>query len=123
MNAKDEGASERPYDPRFDLTVDEACTKKLIAVIEEAKRLADSRPLVAIKICLDMQQVLRGIEQEAAVRANGRFRISWRKIDRALGKKQHWAWDRYVAYGLSHPKTRRRSAKLTPPEMEEEPEG
>lgn len=110
-------------DTRFNLTISEGDAQRLVDIIEWAKLIAQDRPLAAIKVCLDMQQVLRGIEQEAAMRANGRFKISWSKLEKALGRKQHWAWDRYVAYGLSHPKSRRRSAESTPPKVEEKPEG
>jgi hypothetical protein len=104
------------------MSIDERDARKLIEAIETTKALMEEHPLTAIKVCLDMQQVFRGIEQDAALRANGRFKISWGKLERALGKNAHWAWDRYVAYGLSHPKSRRRSTKLTPPEVKEKPE-
>ena len=122
MNVHSEGVNDKPKDNRFDLSIDDESARRLIDIIEQTKTLAQDRPLAAIKICLDMQQVLRGIEQEAAMRANGRFKVSWSKLEKALGRKQHWAWDRYVAYGLSHPKSRRQSAKLTPPEVEEKPD-
>lgn len=122
MNQRSEGTNDKPKDTRFDLSIDDESARRLIDIIERTKTLAQDRPLAAIKVCLDMQQVLRGIEQEAAMRANGRFRISWGKLEKALGRKQHWAWDRYAKYGLSHPKSRRQSAKLTPSEMEEEPD-
>jgi hypothetical protein len=119
MNNRAEGA--QPKDTRFDMSISEGDARKLIDAIEATKALMNEHPLTAIKVCLDMQQVFRGIEQDAALRANGRFKISWSKLEKALGRKQHWAWDRYVAYGLSHPKSRRQSAKLTPPEVEEKP--
>lgn len=119
MSIRNEGAGDKPKDNRFDLTIDENNSRELIRVIEATKRLAKDRPMAAIKVCLDMQQVFRGIEQDAAMQANGRFKISWSKIEQALGRKQHWAWDRYAAFGLTHPKSRRRSTKLAPPEVKE----
>lgn len=122
MNKQYEGASQSK-DTRFDMTITEGDAQKLLEAIETTKALMTEHPLTAIKVCLDMQQVFRGIEQEAAIRANGRFKISWGKIGLAFGKSHQWAWDRYVAYGLSHPKGRRRtSPKLTPTEVKEKPE-
>lgn len=123
MDKQPEGTGKaKPRDTRFDMSISEGDSKKLIEAIEVTKAIMEDHPLTAIKVCLDMQQVFRGIEQDAAMRANGRFKISWGKLERALGKNAHWAWDRYVAYGLSHPKSRRRSAKQAPSEVKEQPE-
>ena len=122
MNKQDEGISEKPKDTRFDLSVDPELTKKLLEAIEGTRRLANERPAAAIKICLDMQGIFRKVEQDAAVLSNSRFKMSWGKLEKVLGKNPHWAWDRYMKYGLSHPKSRRRSSKKMESEVEEQPE-
>ena len=114
--------NERPdKDNRFDLTIDPDCSEKLITAVNATRGLVKDRPMVALKISLDMQKMYRIIEQEAAEQAHGRFMISWKKIGEMLGRNSQWAWERYVSSRLSHPKSRRLSKK-SPAEMEEQPD-
>jgi len=106
---KNEGAHLK--DTRFDLTIDPELQQKAQEVIEAARELAQDRPLASAKFCYDIQGSLHTVEKEAAFRANGRFKVSWAKIAGVFNRGPHWAWDRYVASGLSHPRSRRRSAE------------
>jgi len=108
-------------DNRFDLSIEPEREAKLIAVTESLRLLANDRPLAVMKTCLDLQRELLLIEKEAAFRANGRFKVSWDRMSKALGRDRHWAWNRYCASGLSHPKSRRKLTELSPSEMKEQP--
>ena len=108
-----------PKDTRFDLSIEPDREERLRLMIERTRELAKTRPLAAIKVCLDMERELRLIEKEAAHQAHGRYKVSWDRISWAFGKDRHWAYNRYVAGGLSHPKSRRKSTKPPPAEMEE----
>lgn len=98
-----------PKDTRFDLSIGPECEARILSITENIRLLADDRPLAAMKLCRDLQHELYSIEKQAAFRANERFKVSWAKIARTFGKDPHWAWDRFVASGLSHPKSRRKN--------------
>jgi len=98
-------------DTRYDLSIDPDLQEKIEEVMDEIQEMARDRPLASAKFCYEIQRSLHSLEKQAALRANSRFKISWRKIAETFGRNEHWAWDRYVASGLSHPKSRRRQTE------------
>jgi hypothetical protein len=105
---------ENEKDDRFRLDVDDDVYLKLEEALGEINKLLEKRPMAGLRLCLKMELALKILERKAAFRANSRFKISWIRISEALGKNQHWAYDRFVIGELTHERSRTKQRRQKP---------